>query len=249
MRHVGAANPLVVCVCLTAERWRHTSRAIRCFESQTYPNKQLLLLDNGVSKYPLSGQHPLVSVAYTSRDGKTLGALRNMANTMASHAELIATWDSDDWRHPESLTEMIAHLVATGRQIVGYSDALYYNSQTRSAYLWRSNLRDNVPDSHPLPGSGVLGGSHVYWRSAWVDHLYPVTGDIPGEMYAEDELFSRGLKIAAMTSAPDPRPRMIVDRHAANTSKLDLDYQCEQAPQAWKRAREWDSWCADRLAE
>jgi len=238
-------SPLVVAVCLTADRWRHTSRAVKCFEAQTYPNKQMLLVDNGTQRYPISREHPLVSAAYTER--ASIGALRNTGNNMASHADIIAVWDSDDWRDPLSLAELVAELQRSGAEVVGYSDSLFFDSQNRRAYLWRSNLRDNVPKDHPVTAPGILGGSMVYWRSSWMGNEYPESGDIPGEMYAEESAFAKRLNVAAITSAPDPRPRMIVDRHAGNSSRIDLEYQCEHAPTAWKRAPEWDYFCGQSL--
>lgn len=234
---MGADNPLVACICLTANRVALTHRALACFEAQTYPNKLLLILDSGTQRYQLPrGPHPLASIVYVNPDEYSLGILRNIANGTVSQADVIAHWDSDDWRDPASLSELVHVLTTDERkpECVGYNDCLFYDSSRARAFWWKSNM-------HPTMAEPLLGGSMVYWRKAWERRAFE---DVVSN---EDAIWMREVVRVSVTSAPDARPRMIVERHGGNTSAIDLDYQCEHASQAWKRADSWDAYCARML--
>src|SRR5580698_7588756 len=108
----GRMNPSVCCVLLTADRQAFTDRAVKCFLSQTYENKYLLIYDTGVEPWKL-GPHcanePNMRYVHDEANGRRVGALRNAANGMVS-ADVIAHWDSDDWSAPERLAVQVSFL-------------------------------------------------------------------------------------------------------------------------------------------
>ena len=101
--------PLISCICVTYRKPALLERAIRCFESQTYPNKELVILyedhDEPTVTY-ITGHTFSPGIRCICTPGnpkKTLGELRNIANN-AAKGEFLCQWDDDDWYHPSRLT-------------------------------------------------------------------------------------------------------------------------------------------------
>ena len=155
------SQPLVCSVMVTAYRPALAKRAIDCFRAQTYPNKQILILENGDATHrPLQTD----GVCQENR-GRTVGELRNdaIALTLKSHAEIIMHWDDDDWSHPERIAEQVALLQSSGADAVGYREMLFWREHgapgnqingTGEAWIYRQ--------TNPLY---ALGTSLCYWYS------------------------------------------------------------------------------------
>ena len=110
------AAPLVSCLMVTADRPVLVQRAIWCFQQQTYPRKELVVLDNGTQ--PI--EHLLADVpdgsvryAHVTRGPETvIGGLRNRSLDMATGDLVVPQWDDDDWSHPERLSRQVEALQA-----------------------------------------------------------------------------------------------------------------------------------------
>lgn len=140
--------PLVTCVMVTADRGRLCARAILCFERQTYPNRELLVLDDGRADISprLSHLDP-ARVRYlrlspvTPR--RTLGAVRNIGLTEA-RGDLIAQWDDDDWYHPDRLLEQVQTL-GEGEACVLDGTLLHVAEGRWGGHPFTGCLRGGVP--------------------------------------------------------------------------------------------------------
>src|SRR5699024_3431283 len=79
--HLKKNLPKVSCLTVTANRRNLIRRAVRCFQNQSYPNKELVVIDDGeedleeVLQILPSGD--LNYIKLTSQPGNTLGKLRN----------------------------------------------------------------------------------------------------------------------------------------------------------------------------
>ena len=220
---------------LTADRQQMTDRAVRCFEAQHYANKSLLILDTGGVRYRLPpGPHAGVSIIYAIRsERETLGDLRNHVASLIPADSVIVHWDSDDWSYYGRIREQVAALVCNPTaECVGYHDAMFYDTWKKQAYHWQSNLQPNA----------ILGGSAMYWRTAWERVQFPKLN------YAEDSEWLKEVRTVAITK-PYPSPRMIITQHGGNTRALDFGYLCEHSPDAWRRAKEWDEYCERTIGE
>jgi glycosyltransferase involved in cell wall biosynthesis len=76
--------------------------AIECYESQTYPLRELVIVE----------------------DEGTVGAKRNLACSRVK-GEIICHWDDDDWSQPERIQDQVERLSASGKQITGYHSMLF----------------------------------------------------------------------------------------------------------------------------
>lgn len=100
-------SPLITCICLTRDRVNFLKVAIDCFLSQTYANKELLIVirdDDGTSKKFLES-YISDNIKMTEIDSSrrlSLGQLRNFAISHAT-GEYFCQWDDDDWYHSQRL--------------------------------------------------------------------------------------------------------------------------------------------------
>ncbi|PWG80207.1 glycosyltransferase family 2 protein [Pararcticibacter amylolyticus] len=101
-------EPLISCICITNRRPLLLQRAIACFESQTYPNRELVV------SYPADDEQTrdlmekiaqisdinlvLIERAETER----LGMARNNAIRYAN-GKYVCMWDDDDWYHQDRI--------------------------------------------------------------------------------------------------------------------------------------------------
>ena len=212
-----------MCMLLAAGRQQMVERAIRCFQSQTYQNRVLAVVDNG--------QEPLQKIPGATHwtrtaPGKPIGELRNLAAALSLplEAEIIAHWDSDDWSAPERLTEQIALLQESGAPAAGYHEMLFWDSTKSEAWL----------HTNPVPNY-VLGTSLVYWRTTWEKHPFPEVRD------GEETRWLLKVKAARTTAfCSKVGQRMIAQIHGSNTCARIVPGARE-----WKRAPEWDSYCRE----
>lgn len=106
-------RPLVSCLMVTADRPHLMRRSVRCFQRQTYPHRELVVVDDGKTDLtPLLNDLPDEQITDVRLDPDTdhvLGALRNIALDHASGTYL-TQWDDDDWYHEERLERQAAVL-------------------------------------------------------------------------------------------------------------------------------------------
>lgn len=94
--------PLISCVCITNKRPLLLQRALSCFETQDYPNKELVISypESDFSTRILIDHIASISdikiVRITRSELEKLGTSRNNAIATAN-GEFICTWDDDDW--------------------------------------------------------------------------------------------------------------------------------------------------------
>lgn len=113
-------TPLVSCLMVTGRRPALAELAMRCFSRQTYPNRELIVIDDSgtdalaaaVERHD-GGPGATVRWLRLPPEGKPLGALRNIALAEA-RGEYLCQWDDDDLSAPERLQRQTAALLATG---------------------------------------------------------------------------------------------------------------------------------------
>jgi glycosyltransferase involved in cell wall biosynthesis len=112
-------KPLVSCLTITRDRPELLRRCVEQFLSQTYPEKELVIVVDPRSAFDewlpefevwLDG-HPDVSIEIGS--SSTVGGLRN-ETVKLSLGPIIATWDDDDLNHPERIARQVETMDAHG---------------------------------------------------------------------------------------------------------------------------------------
>lgn len=186
---------LVSCVCPTKNRVDWIPRAVECFQSQTYPNLEMLIVhDPGYSAVFEDERIRVIEAP----SGITLGAKRNFACSQA-RGEIIANFDDDDWSDPGRVLEEVNHLAQTGLSVTGYSLMKF----TDGHRWWRYNGDPN--HAH--------GSSQCFRRDWWEKHPYP---DV---QIGSDTLFSSTARAAGQLFVVPAGDMMFARLHAGNTNK------------------------------
>jgi hypothetical protein len=129
-------DPLVTCIMPTYNRRPFVPIAIRRFLAQDYPERELIVVDDGTD--PI---HDLIPdddrIRYVRPERRlTIGAKRNLACELA-RGEVVAHWDDDDWVAGWRLRYQVDALLEQGADIVGLQTLLYLDPVAHRAWQYR----------------------------------------------------------------------------------------------------------------
>lgn len=194
-------GPLVSCVLPTKNRAAYIPHAIRSYQSQTYPARELVIVDNGVDATASLIPPDDPSIRYVRvAEGQTTGAMRNLCAQYA-HGEILCHFDSDDWSAPTRVADQVLRLGDEG-VMTGYSAMLFYDERDGKGYLWGS------------PQPFALGTSLCYRRAWWQAHPFALL------QIGEDVRFFR----EALRSVP--RQVRTVPAGALMVARIHADQTC-----------------------
>lgn len=210
---------LVTAICPTADRHSYLPLALRCFQRQTYADKELIIVDNG-----LESVEPLLETLlgkeangpelhYYRLDPKQYGKLTHgqMMNECCERArgEIICAWDDDDWSHPDRIALQVAALNENGKSLTGYHEILYYEIATGSTFKYKYN-------GH---GDYACGSSQMFTRDLWNECKFPNKA-----VGADNDLstYARQHNQLVSTTGID---KLVARTHESNTSTPRLGTQ------------------------
>src|SRR5687767_2313369 len=132
-------QPLISCLCVTRNKSHLLPTAITCFESQSYSNKELIIVyeDDDMETKSLLQQirnSSIKTFEVSSIPKLTLGALRNFSISQSS-GEYFCQWDDDDWYHNMRLEIQMKAVQESGKQASILSYWLIYNTKSNESYL------------------------------------------------------------------------------------------------------------------
>lgn len=184
----------------TADRRRFVPVAIRMFLAQDYPEKELLIIDDGVDPImDLVPTHPQIRCVRLSRR-ESVGTKRNLACREA-RGEIILHWDDDDWYAPWRVRYQVESLQADCFDLCGIDRALFIDAHSKRA--WEYSLSGN--ESRWLCGAALC-----YKRSFWRHHRF---SDVSS---GEDTRFVFSARSARSVALGDNR-FFVARIHAHNT--------------------------------
>jgi len=128
-----ASKPLVTAVMITGlhdARYALARVSIECFKNQTYPNKELLIVNHG-NQSLFCDDERIVELRVKKRDQDTVGDLRNLGLRHAS-GDFIINWDDDDWFHPQRI-EVQMNARQSGSAVL-LLNRLHYSFQNNCAF-------------------------------------------------------------------------------------------------------------------
>jgi glycosyltransferase involved in cell wall biosynthesis len=196
-------EPLVSCIMPTFDRRPFVAGAIACFERQDYPNRELLVVDDGTDPVrDLVPNSPRIRYVRLARK-LVLGSKRNLACQQA-RGSIIVHWDDDDWSAPWRLRYQVRELQASGAEICGLTRVLYWDEPGSRAFWY------DYPGSEPW----VAGNTLCYRRERWRRTPFPALSR--GEDAAFLSARPHGVKALARDDF------MIARLHAANTAPKQL---------------------------
>jgi glycosyltransferase involved in cell wall biosynthesis len=164
---VSGPLPLVSCIMPTAGRPAFVRLALRCFQQQDYPRRELIIVhDPGDDLSGLIEGIPEVRLIRAPAR-LAIGAKRNLA-CQAARGTIIAHWDDDDWHGPERLSHQVAPLLQGLADLSGVENR--YLLELVSGQFWSV-----TPALHQRMFVGdVHGGTLVFQKSIYDQGLrYP----------------------------------------------------------------------------
>jgi glycosyltransferase involved in cell wall biosynthesis len=172
--------------------------AIRFFEAQDYPDREMVIVDDGaVSVEDLIPKDP--RYRYLRIPPTVLGEKRNVA-CQAARGDIIVNWDDDDWYAPNRITTQIGPILRREAPAVGL--AMGHVLTFPSLQFWRTKRT-------------FMHGPVAFLRSIWQQH-----GPYPSVGCGEDSQFVEKLRNSGVRIAVSPRDDLFVYlRHGSNTWK------------------------------
>ncbi len=204
---------LVSAVMPTANRRHFIPQAIDSFLSQTYENKELWILDDGVD--PSGDLVPdNERIHYVGMSPKmTIPVKRNQVNSL-TQGEIIVHWDDDDWSDAGRMVEQVEQLKGSKKQMVGYHSLAFWDERTRQAYWYQGT-------EHVY----ACGTSQCYWRGFWELNHFDET--IP---LSSDNWFSRAARIRNELWTSSAEQMMVARIHAGTSNSKDGGLGSTQFP-------------------
>lgn len=172
---------LVSCVMPTYGRREWVPLALRCWQEQTYPRRELIVVDDGPEPCgDLVESLRDSRIRYTHLHGRSsIGQKLNYGIRLA-RGEIVALWADDDYHAPWRLTYQVKELLESGAAMCGCDSIHYWD--TEHGEMWRY---DYVPLRRT--NAYVVGGTMLFWWQFWVEQPFDVQ---PGS--GEDTRFIMG---------------------------------------------------------
>lgn len=137
-----SALPWITCVCVSRNRPTFLKRAIRYFQFQTYPRKDLVIVHEGNTEVwndPSLDLENITIVEITAGATLTLGERRNLSIQHAK-GDYFCQWDDDDWFHNKRLEIQMDRLGSSGKPAGVLSRLILYDCLSQQAYLSSERL-------------------------------------------------------------------------------------------------------------
>ncbi|MDE2996377.1 MAG: glycosyltransferase family A protein [Bacteroidota bacterium] len=180
-----SSTPLVSCVMVTADRHDLCRRAIRSYAAQTWTNRQLVVLDNGVEPMEsLLQDLPYGEVVYRhvpNNPDTTIGELRNRSLEMVTGDFVVPQWDDDDWSAPDRIEQQIGALEKYSADAVTlYATLMHVDDPEWFDHPFYGLLKGGVPptilhrrdDEVRFPE--LRRTSDTTYKHAWMERTYHI---------------------------------------------------------------------------
>jgi glycosyltransferase involved in cell wall biosynthesis len=163
----GPCDPLVSCIMPTFNRRRYISQALQTFQQQDYPNRELIIVDDGSDSIE-DLVTATANIRYLRLSRRTsIGAKRNLACRHA-RGEIIAHWDDDDWYSPDRLRYQATPIIQGQADLTGLENAFVLQLPEGDFWGVDAHLHQR------LFVGNVHGGTLVYRKELWTKGLrYP----------------------------------------------------------------------------
>lgn len=215
-------SPLVSCVMPTHNRRRFVPQAINYFLRQDYPNKELIIVDDGTDPVAeLVPQERNIQYIRLST-GHSIGVKRNLA-AEAARGEILLTWDDDDWYAPDRISYQVRPLLEGRAEVTGMGNTLMLSLSTGEFWGCTPYLYDH------MFFQGIHGGTLTFWRELWQQGARFANASLAEEVAVQQALQRRGARLEKLPN----QGAFIYVRHDANAWKFKAGEFLDQ--NGWRR--------------
>lgn len=184
--------PLISCIMPTYNRRRFVPLALDHFFGQDYPNRELIIVDDGEdSVADLVENSP--AIRYIRCPRASIGAKRNLACEHA-RGDLIAHWDDDDWYAPSRLRYQVMPILDGEADITGLENSFILE-------LPRGTFWTTKPELHRRMFVGdVHGGTLVYRKKIFSEGLHYPEINLAEDAWLLREAMRHGKKLKKLAN-------------------------------------------------
>jgi glycosyltransferase involved in cell wall biosynthesis len=215
--------PLVSCLMPTADRREFVGRAFKCFQQQTYPELELVVLDDGTD--PIADLVPVdPRIRYIRQHSKSNhGQKLNFCNIVAN-GEFAIVFDDDDAYAPDRVAKQVWPLLLGDKTVSGTSVLNYYIHGQKLCFQY----------SWPEPQAPWIGA--IAFRRDWaLAHPFkPI-------VFGADLEFLKGIPRDKWVDLKDPS-YLVCAVHATNAAPKSPQSQAASKyykPIPWESLPEW----------
>ncbi len=195
---------LVSAIMPTRGRVEFAKRAVESFLSQTYSNKELIVLDDLDEPSFPDGCFETGVLRLASSGRLNIPQKRNECCRLAN-GDYIMHWDSDDWSVPERMADQVRRLEESCISVTGYHAMLFHEFESGQ---WGRYV------GYPME---PLGTSLCYRKDWWALNPFIETLNI-----GEDGAFAKQARDAREILTAEGLGMMVAGHHAGNTSPKDM---------------------------
>jgi len=190
----------------TANRAAFIPGALDCFLSQDYPDRELIILDDGEQVVPRGLIPDDERIRYFRTAPKeTTGNKRNACCEL-SRGEVICHWDDDDWSASDRISRQVETLQSHPEaKVTGFCSILYWDEGKAKGYRYRQ-------------AAGASETSLMYYRAWWEGNRFG-----PRQL-GEDADFVFHAKRAKCLHTEDGGKLMVVRIHPYRTSTTGISW-------------------------
>lgn len=168
--------PKISCLMVTANgRLEYFKRSINCYLDQTYPNKELIIVNEGSKDY----QNEIFNYLKDKKDIRfifldgwySLGALRNISIAL-SFGDIFVQWDDDDFNMPDRLAIQYSYLSKHPKAEICYlTEQLHYYFDKNTIFWedWKNYCSAGLKRFSLIPGTIMAWRKNFHFR-------YPAVG-------------------------------------------------------------------------
>ncbi|MGN6342290.1 MAG: glycosyltransferase family A protein [Ginsengibacter sp.] len=201
--------PLISCIMPTTKRPEFFRQAIKFFEQQDYPKKELIVVYNQDSDIPESTVLPS-NVSLIKSHAISIGEKRNEGCDNAN-GSIVAQWDDDDIYAYNRLSCQVSPILEGECEITGLNNFTFYEIATNKYWICSEELFKT------LFVENVASGTLVFLKSIWQNYaVYPSIS-----LREDSEFLVAAIKKAARLKRINGKNLFSYCRHSHNTWRFN----------------------------
>ena len=206
--------PLISCICIAEGKPNSLKQAINCFNSQNYPNRELVI---GYSKGDQTSRHSLentvgnedfklITFSYFAR--QTEEEIIKQA-IIKSTGAYVCIWNEEDWHHESRISYQFNSM-----QLVG--------ERFQASSLTKFWIYDYLSGKSYLSATKLWKQTTLFKKDIYLESVSQKTNDLT-QLDFVNLLFAK-----KMLFSIDGAPFLYIKSYHDGDSVIDLDEQCKQ---------------------
>jgi len=147
--------PLISCICVIDNRIHLLKRAFACFETQNYPNKELVIsytdtdeeIKSEINSFAENTGLRILKIGRDAEETLVVSINRSIAKCTGDY---VCLWDSENWYHPSRLSFQYLNIQDAGyhyeasilKRIILF-DSAHQKAYASSPYIWIDSILCN----------------------------------------------------------------------------------------------------------